>query len=421
MQAGITQYDTQSVTIAMPSAFQLFVRAGDYFAANAVANDSPPEAFISCGLRGWRYAVRGFLYPERAVEEFNLAADEFATDAYNEDAARAAGSWSSVNVDLWAKYFRARALVSQIVRTPEKAPELLTQAQDALEGTDSGWGNAQVTCFRFILAVLDQVFNGDPDGSAEELRESFLSQMKFSGLDETDQLALQFMEGITAAFAELHSGPAAVVLISGSLPAALNALARIPLLGNDVARELRSQIGRQAETVLMGPVRTWIHRTLSSISNEEVLQKVLLRLMQAELPLFVQIRHGVAEYGKDIVKLIAIGDKKVLEMYQVKASDINVPKWRASRSELEDMFHADMPDVQFPAKPDVREGILIFNGHIRPLAEPLVKNWLEEQKRDHHRTITIMGLDDIVTWIVDNRLTNELREVLAELGIPIKQ
>jgi len=343
-----TFYNVQSITITIPSAFQLLVRAGDYFAANAVVQESLPEAFNSHGLRGWCAAVRGFLYPERAVEEFNLAANDFAADAYSEDVARRVGSWSSVNIDLWAKYFRARALVSQIVRTPENVRELIKQAQDALEGTDSGWGNAQVTCFRFVLAVLDQVFNGDANSSAEDLRESFLSRMRFSGLDETDQLALQFLEGITTAFAELRTGPV-VALISGRLPAALDALGRIPLLGSDVALELRSQIGKQAEAELMGPVRTWIHRTLSGISDERVLQKVLLRLMQAELPLFVQLRHGIAEYGKDIVKLTVIDERNVLKMYQVKAGDITMRKWNDSRNELEASvgLHPFLADLLF--------------------------------------------------------------------------
>jgi hypothetical protein len=419
-QSGSTLFNGQSITVNIPSAFQLLVRAGDYFAANSVIEDCPVDVFNSHGLRGWCAAVKGFLYPERAVEEFSEAANAFAADVYSDDIARRVGSWSSVNVDLWAKYFRARALVSQIVRTPEKGRELLKQAQVALEGTDSGWTNAQVKCFRFVLAVLDQFLSRDTDGSAESLRESFLSQMRFSGLDETDQLALQFFDGITAAFAELRGGPAAA-LMSGRLAATLDALGRIPLLSSDVASELRSQIGRQAEIELMGPVRTWIHRTLSSISDERVLQKVLLRLMQAELPLFVQLRHGVAEYGKDIVKLEPVSNRNILKMYQVKAGNIDMRKWRDSRNELEDMFYADLSDVQLPAKPDAYEGILIFNGHIHPLTEPLVKGWLEEQKRDHGRTFTIMGLDSIVTWIVDNRLTSELRQVLSELEISIVQ
>lgn len=136
---------------------------------------------------------------------------------------------------------------------------------------------------------------------------------------------------------------------------------------------------------------------------------------------FVQLRHGSAEYGKDIVKLEAVEGKCILRMYQVKAGDINMPKWRDSRNELEDMFHADTPDVQLPATPDTREGILIFNGHIHPMTEPLVEGWLEEQKRDHAREYTIMGLDEIVTWIINRRLTSELREALFELGISIKQ
>lgn len=414
------QHNRQSVTVEAPSAFQLFVRSGDYFAADEVASDSPADAFNTSGLKGWRAAVRGFRYPDQAVEEFNSAANHFAADVYDENIAQRVGSWSSINVDLWAKYFRSRAFVSQVVREPDKALELLREARSALEGTDSGWVNAQVTCFRFLLATLDLVLNGDPEDSAEELRDSFLSQMRFAGLDETDRLALEFLEGITAAFAELRQGPA-TALISGRLPQALDALGRIPLLENNVALELRSQIGRHAETELMGPVRGWIHRTLSSVTDERVLQNVLLRLMQAELPLFVQLRHGPAEYGKDIIKLVTVDGINILKMYQVKAGTINMQKWRDSRNELEDMFHLNIPDAQLPVTPDSREGILIFNGHINPQTEPLVQGWLDEQRRDHNRIISIIGLDDIVTWIVNNRLINELRAVLSGLGIPIVQ
>jgi hypothetical protein len=101
----------------------------------------------------------------------------------------------------------------------------------------------------------------------------------------------------------------------------------------------------------MGPVRTWMHRTLSGISDERVLQKVLLRLMQAELPLFVQLRHGVAEYGKDIVKLVAVDDRYILKMYQVKAGNIDMRKWRDSRNELEDMFYADISKLTIAVSP----------------------------------------------------------------------
>jgi hypothetical protein len=82
------------------------------------------------------------------------------------------------------------------------------------------------------------------------------------------------------------------------------------------------------------------------------------------------------------------------------------------------MFQVDMSSVQLPIEPDDREGILIFNGHLKEYVELVVEGWLAEQARDHHRSFAIMHLDAIIKWIVDNRLLNDLHEALAELGIP---
>src|SRR5579859_2788885 len=102
-----------AVVLMMPSAFRLFVRGGDYVAADSVAR-ACPETFTTPGLRGWRAAVSGYLAPAQAVERFTEAAEELSQDTYEEAAGRA-GGWSSVNIDLWAKYFRARAALAQIV------------------------------------------------------------------------------------------------------------------------------------------------------------------------------------------------------------------------------------------------------------------------------------------------------------------
>jgi len=46
-----------------------------------------------------------------------------------------------------AKDFRARAALAQIVRTPGRVAALLNKAKDAVQDTESGWRNPQVTCF----------------------------------------------------------------------------------------------------------------------------------------------------------------------------------------------------------------------------------------------------------------------------------
>ena len=46
-----------------------------------------------------------------------------------------------------------------------------------------------------------------------------------------------------------------------------------------------------------------------------------------------------------------------------------------------------------------------------------MEGWLEEQKRDHDRDFEFMHLDSLVNWIINDRLVNELRAALDELGI----
>ena len=72
------------------------------------------------------------------------------------------------------------------------------------------------------------------------------------------------------------------------------------------------------------------------------MQKLLLRLMQAQLPLYAQRRHGPIEYGKDIVVLVEVDGEHVLQMYQVKAGDITKSNWAKARDELAEMFQVDM-------------------------------------------------------------------------------
>lgn len=417
VHGGTIAFGPSSLVLNVPSAFHLFVRGSDYFAADAVAQ-ACPEGFTSHGLLGWKAAVAGFLNPAQAVERFSEAAAEFAQDTYDEEVMKRAGGWDSENVDLWAKYFRARAAVAEIVRTPARAPELLSRASVALAGTEWGWVNPQVTCFRALITALEQVFNGDPATAAAHAKEMLLERARFSGLDENDQLAIMFLDTAKEAFVEFQQAPARAIA-SGCLADALKILRRIPLIGDEVTTAIGPAI---ADAEAYGQQRSWMYRTIGNIKDERLLQRLLLRLMQGQSPppRYAQIRHGPIEYGKDIVVLVEVDGENVLEMYQVKAGDITKPVWSKAREELEEMFQVDMSSVQLLIKPDYREGILIFNGHLKEYVELVVEGWRAEQARDHHRSFEIMHLDAIIKWIVDSRLLSDLREALAELGIPVR-
>jgi hypothetical protein len=405
-----------SVRLTIQSAFHKFVSMSDYAAAARVA-DACPDAFISPGLRGWRAAVRGSLNPDQAVERFREAATEFASDVHTGTLQPFEG-WSSANVDLWATYFEARALVAEMARTPGRASELVGEARDVLGPPRSGWSSAQVRSFRTILYVLDQLFSGpDPDSAAIEARRAISGESMYVW-DESHERAIAFFDSVAEAFDEIRRDPARA-WISGRLQSVLAALGRIPLIGEAIAGTVAPAMGGSANALLNRLDNTWITRTIESIQDELVLQRVLLRLFQALVPLYAQIRHGAHEYGKDIAILQRSGAGVTLEMYQVKAGQINLPTWRQVSHQLEEMFQVDIPSMLLPVEPDLRVGILIFNGHFNEPAERAAEGWLRDQRKNRERTFRFMHLNAMVEWILRNGLMSALRKALDEFEIPV--
>jgi hypothetical protein len=118
-------------------------------------------------------------------------------------------------------------------------------------------------------------------------------------------------------------------------------------VGEEIASAIQPAVGERALAMqISGQNRTWIYRTIEGIKDETVLQRLLLRLMQAQLPLYAQVRHGPIEYGKDIVALVDRDGHHILLMYQAKAGDITKANWPKARDELEEMFQVDMSAVQ---------------------------------------------------------------------------
>ena len=83
------------------------------------------------------------------------------------------------------------------------------------------------------------------------------------------------------------------------------------------------------------------------------------------------------------------------------------------------IFQVPMSELQLPMSPDRTEAVLVFNGHFKPTVEPAVEGWLRDQSNDHGRSYRIMHLDDLVSWIVQNSLTNVLRAACTEFDVPI--
>jgi len=159
---------------------------------------------------------------------------------------------------------------------------------------------------------------------------------------------------------------------------------------------------------LLGPIKTWMHRTLGLIKEEADFRLIMLRLLQSNLPEYAQIRHGSLEYGKDISTSFEENGVQVLRHYQVKCGDITMGNWPQCKNQLEQMFYVEIGDLQIPNKPKKIIGVLVTNGHANTYVEPLIKAWIEEQRRVHGFLIEFMHLDMLIKWIIDNKLTNEL-------------
>jgi len=411
------------IRISMPSAFKLLISLGDYQGAATVINTCP-DAFTTPGLRGWKAAVQGFVHTEEAPNHFAEAADAFADDVQpsNEELIQR-GSWSAMNIDLMAKYFRSRSALATVIREPERAKELIQLSAKAIEG-EINWANPEVTRYKILVQTLAHLVGEESGISPEQAREKFLQEAHWSRQEPYDEIVMRFLTLAGEAFEGFKTNPVQE-LSTGRLSKALEALARIPLIGPDVTKVVERPISTKAAESfvqnvpieILKPSQTWIYRTLENINDENNLRQIILRLLQASLPLYAQIRHGPIEYGKDIVALLDMDGKSVLRMYQAKCGDINKPKWRESQDELEEMFLVPLSSFQIQNVVDEREGILICNGHVNPHVEPVVEGWFQEQKKTYGRTFIFQSIDYLVQWIVKERLINGFRAALSELGL----
>src|SRR5206468_1739163 len=102
-------------------------------------------------------------------------------------------AWSGANVHLWAKYFRARARLAAMRRTPLDARRLILEAADVLGGTESGLVNSQVSRLRILVRGLAAMCGGGID-IAKVLRELDFEQRVF-GQSEMDDGSRRFLNG----------------------------------------------------------------------------------------------------------------------------------------------------------------------------------------------------------------------------------
>ena len=238
---GVEQSGGGFLTLNLPSAFQIFVMLGDYEGAQTVIRECS-EAFTTPGLRGWKAVVQAYTTPLEAVERFAEAADAFAEDHPDKDDMQTIRrSWSSINVDLWAKFFRSKSAFALAIRNPQRVKELIAEAADALQGTESGWHDTQVSKYGILVKYLAHLIGQEPGLTPEEAKKEYLLESRVSGEEKYDPVAMRFLTLSSESFEGFRVDPAQEIT-SGKLRLALDALAQIPLIGPELTKAVTPEL-----------------------------------------------------------------------------------------------------------------------------------------------------------------------------------
>jgi hypothetical protein len=414
---GTSYEGADQLSINLASAFALLRRVGDRATLRSLV-ERFPEEFESVSLRGWKLAIEAEDADSRRAELFAAAADAFAADVNPTAADMLARPrvWSGENVHIWAKYFRARAALARIPATPQQAREYIGEALSALQDTWSGIVNEDTYRLHIALKTLGALVGLEDQSAVDEATEHLGIARTIFGKGTWHEDMERFLADTTAAFHEFANDPA-TALASARVLQLQSALAGMPAIGADVASGVAPAIGAHAVSIMRGLDRSYIHRALENIEDERVFQQIFLRLAQAAVPRYAQVRQGPLEYGKDVVSLVEESGRMILRMYQLKVGDIDMRGWRAVVPQLEEIFTVPLETIHIDGPVDERVGFLVCNGHANPHVDPAILGWFEQEQRDHGHKYEFMHLDVLVRWIVDDRLYETLRAALRDAGI----
>jgi hypothetical protein len=413
-----THVDDESIYFRVDPAFELLIEAGDYRGAWNICEKY--STFIdSPKLKGWYSAVNGFVDTRQAHKWFDKAADWFNKDDLKKNIKRYTNSEVGlVSFDMgdilksetWELHFRSRSLLALVALNPDKAIEYILKASQFAKKLKPV-SVTEVKRFDFLLNSLAELFEEEQDIDLSKAHREFLSVTQWRE-EYYDAMILKFIDdsfsGLELLKNDRRKGLA-------KIRRAISILERLPILGGRSEEAFEIALDISTIKMIEGQANNWIYRKLSNIEYEDPLRRLLLRLFQNQIPHYAQIRHGPFEYGKDIAVVVSEEEINTLRLYQVKCKDISSKDWyNTCRPQLEQIFQIPIPEFQIPVPIHRRVGILIWNGHINPHIEKITESWKSEQLLTHNREYQFMNLDDIINYIMDNRLVSSLREALDE-------
>jgi hypothetical protein len=233
------------LTLHIPSAFRLFVYNREWNAAYEIARLCE-NAFTTPSLTGWRAVAIANVDSAQAEARFEEAADAFETDTMPEgieELNRRGGHWSGANQQLWARYYRARALLIQSIRKPECVKDLLERGSQTLVGTEFGWHSSEVSKLHVLLKVLSKLLSDPLTLDEAQARREYQIEMRMSGEREHDQDSLTFISEAAKGFISFATDPHNALITRNRLDLALEALKRIPTIGPDITGVVGPELG----------------------------------------------------------------------------------------------------------------------------------------------------------------------------------
>lgn len=407
----ITSGDGNTYTFGMDSGFRSLLSLGDYDGAMRVS-EAHKGALITPGLRGWSIASSAFLTGDSG--SFADASVQFNLDSIDR-VGRKESSWSGINQQLWAPYFMSRSHMAAPCATPREAIENLRKASGSgLSPAPSGWHVPQVSRYIQLIAAVCGLADGDADAVKAAIQ-GYQSSSRFDLPSSFDSYVMDFLGHIQSLSRVQEGGEWIEPLCQ-----ILSLLDRLPIFTTGEKLTITSALNLAVPNSLQWFERGWVYETLTSIKDERQLHRILLAIFraEAEAPRFSQIRHGPIEYGKDIVVCREDDGRRVLWMYSVKVGELKKAAWNQKvRPQLEEIFQVPFKSSEIPDEFDEQVGVLVWNDHIHPYADPLVKGWLKEQRDTFGRRYELMHIDSLVNYVGENGLGAPLRKALRAEGL----
>ncbi len=416
VEEGHSSWSNGMLRLSIPGAFQLLIGIPDYARAHQIA-ELAPGGFRFPGVCGWREVCKGILHPDQAHVHYLEAAKHMAKDTRPEDmSSREKPYWSNFNTQILAPYFRARAALSQPHPSSDDIVMALKQASEEIQPDASGPVHVPARKFAILVHGLGSFLETKDESVLDQLLEKYQKEIKLWGEhSEDDEMLLRSLRLITEALEGFRYEPINEIQ-SSRLSSGLQMLETIPEWSpSQFIFHLGNKIGESALEISQGATYHDVASSLETISDERVLQGLILQLLQSEGPHHSKITHGPIEYGRDIVAIVDENSIPILHLYAVKAGDINAQKWREVKESIDQLFTVSINNpLVTQCKPASVRGFLAFNGHFNAHVDPIADGWLRQIREKQDWDIKVIDLEGLSRWVVSHRLVGVFNKFMGQ-------